>query len=158
MGSSNSTTVTGWREWVSLPDVDQPWIKAKIDTGASTSSLHAFDIVEFTRDGADWVRFGIHPWQYSDAGARHAELPIADRRDVRSSSGHVEHRIVVSTALVLVGRSHTVELTLTDRSQMGFRMLIGREALRNGYLVDSAASFAGGRAPKKVRMANRGKI
>lgn len=158
MGSSNSTTVTGWREWVSLPGVDQPWIKAKIDTGASTSSLHAFDITEFERDGVAWARFGIHPWQYSDDGAHFAELPIADRRDVRSSSGHVEHRLVVSTQLILVKRALTVELTLTDRSQMGFRMLVGREALRRGFIVDPSTSFAGGRAPKKIRRANRGKL
>ena len=157
MGNSNLSTVTGWREWVSLPGIEMPWIKAKIDTGARTSSLHAFEIVEFTKDGADWVRFGVHPWQFSDDDASVIELPVHDRRDVRSSSGHVEHRPVVKTALQIVGITVDAELTLTDRAQMGFRMLVGREALRHGFVVDAAASFVGGRAPKKVRLANRGR-
>lgn len=157
MGKSNSITVTGWREWVSLPGIELPWIKAKIDTGARTSSLHAYDIEEFVRDGADWVRFGVHPWQRADADASVIELPVHDRRDVRSSSGHVEHRPVVLADLQLVGVTVPAELTLTDRAQMGFRMLVGREALRQGFVVDSSRSFVGGRAPKKVRLANRGR-
>ncbi|MCD2497008.1 MULTISPECIES: RimK/LysX family protein [Microbacterium] len=157
MGSGNSITVTGWREWVSLAGIELPWIKAKIDTGARTSSLHAFDIVEFDHEGREWVRFAVHPWQFSDADAQVVELPIHDRRDVRSSSGHVERRIVVIADLRLVGVEMPVELTLTNRAQMGFRMLIGREALRNGFLVDSARSFVGGKPSKRVRLANRGK-
>lgn len=139
-----------------MPSIDLPWIKAKIDTGARTSSLHAFDITEFERDGKSWVRFGVHPWQHSDADASMIELPVYDTRDVRSSSGHVEHRYVVIADLMLVGRTVSAQLTLTDRAQMGFRMLVGREALQHGFVVDAASSFVGGRAPRKVRQANRG--
>ncbi|WP_310017634.1 RimK/LysX family protein [Microbacterium resistens] len=153
--SPHSSTPTGWREWVSLPDVGIPWIKAKIDTGARTSSLHAQHIHEFERDGEPWVRFDVRPWQ----GAHELvsmELPVFDRRDVRSSSGHAQSRLVVLLDLTLVGRRVTAEVTLSNRSEMGFRMLIGREALRQGFLVDPARSFLGGKAPKHFRRQNRG--
>lgn len=152
---THSSTLIGWREWVSLPDVDIPWIKAKIDTGARSSSLHAQHIREFERDGSPWVRFDVRPWQ----GAHElvaVELPVFDRRDVRSSSGHAQSRLVVLVDLVLVGRRVTAEVTLSNRSEMGFRMLIGREALRQGFTVDPARSFLGGKAPKDFRRLNRG--
>jgi len=150
---SHSNTISGWREWVSLPDLDVDWMKAKIDTGAATSSLHAFDIV----DAGDTVRFRIHPWQDSDDDARAVFLPVHDRRVVRSSSGHEEERIVVLLSVRLVGRAIDAEFTLTNRDSMGFRMLIGRQALRQGYVVDPSASFLGGRAPRAIRMSNRGR-
>jgi hypothetical protein len=141
---------------VSLPGAKVPWIKAKLDTGARTSSLHAFDLEEVRRDDDVFVRFGIHPWQDTGEDAVVVELPIHDRRHVRSSSGHAEERIVVLMDIVLQGRSVTAEVTLTNRDEMGFRMLIGRGALRQGFVVDSARSFVGGRAPKRVRRRNRG--
>ena len=141
---------------MSLPGAKVQWIKAKLDTGARTSSLHAFDLEEVRRDDDDFVRFGIHPWQDTGEDAVVVELPIHDRRHVRSSSGHAEERIVVLMDIVLQGRSVTAEVTLTNRDEMGFRMLIGREALRQGFVVDSARSFVGGRAPKRVRRRNRG--
>jgi len=141
---------------VSLPGAKVQWIKAKLDTGARTSSLHAFDLEEVRRDDDDFVRFGIHPWQDTGEDAVVVELPVHDRRHVRSSSGHAEERIVVLMDIVLQGRSVTAEVTLTNRDEMGFRMLIGREALRQGFVVDSARSFVGGRAPKRVRRRNRG--
>ena len=128
-------------------------MKAKIDTGAATSSLHAFDIV----DAGDTVRFRIHPWQDSDEDARAVFLPVHDRRVVRSSSGHEEERIVVRMPIRLVGVTVDAELTLSNRDSMGFRMLIGREVLRQGFVVDPARSFLGGRAPREIRMANRGR-
>ncbi|MEJ1090041.1 RimK/LysX family protein [Microbacterium sp. Mu-80] len=149
--------MTGWREWVGLPDLGVEWIKAKIDTGARTSSLHAFDVVEFERDGEAWVRFSVHPWQASDADAVVHEAPVHDRRAVRSSSGHAENRVVVVLRVRLVGEIVDAEMTLTNRDEMGFRMLIGREALRRGYIVDPARSFLGGRAPREVRQRNRGR-
>ncbi|MBN7792482.1 ATP-dependent zinc protease [Microbacterium esteraromaticum] len=155
--SSHSNTTTGWREWVALPDLGVEWIKAKIDTGARTSSLHAFDVHEFTRDDAAWVRFSVHPWQQSDADAVVHECPVHDRRAVRSSSGHTENRIVVVLRVRLVGIDVDAEVTLTNRDEMGFRMLIGREALRRGFVVDPARSFAGGRAPRETRRRNRGR-
>ncbi|SJN23644.1 hypothetical protein sometimes fused to ribosomal protein S6 glutaminyl transferase [Microbacterium esteraromaticum] len=133
------------------------WIKAKIDTGARTSSLHAFDVQEFTRDGADWVRFAVHPWQDTQEDEVIHECPVFDRRAVRSSSGHAEDRLVVKMLLRLVGEEVDAEISLTNRDEMGFRMLIGREALRRGFIVDPARSFLGGRAPREARRRNRGK-
>lgn len=153
----HSNTIVGWREWVSLPGVDVSWIKAKIDTGARTSSLHAFDIVEFRRRRRHFVRFGIHPWQDTDEDVVVVVCPVHDRRIVRSSSGHTEERIVVLLEVVLRGHPVQAEVTLTNRDEMGFRMLIGREVLRQGFVVDSAQSFTGGRAPRGIRLRNRGR-
>lgn len=157
MNTYYSSTLTGWREWVSLPGVGVPWIKAKIDTGAQTSALHAGNITPFTRDGAEWVRFTVQPWQESALDLVEVELPIHDRRTVRSSSGHTQDRLVVVMDLGLVGRVVPVEVTLTDREEMVFRMLIGREALRQGYVVDSGASYLGTRPPSAIRKRNRGR-
>ena len=152
-----SSTIAGWREWVSLPQVGVRWIKAKLDTGARTSSLHAFDLEEIVlADGHDGVRFGVHPWQDSEEDAVVVEWPVLDRREVRSSSGHTEERIFVLMDVKLLGRTIPTEISLTNRDEMGFRMLIGREALRNGFLVTAAESFLGGRAPSRVRRQNRG--
>jgi len=156
--SSHSNTFTGWREWVALPELGVDWIKAKIDTGARTSSLHAFDVTEFTRDGEEWVRFAVHPWQESREDAVVHECRVHDRRAVRSSSGHAEERLVVRLRLRLVGQEVTGEVTLTNRDEMGFRMLIGREVLRQGFVVDPARSFLGGRAPREARRRNRGRV
>ena len=142
---------------MSLPGAGVPWIKAKLDTGARTSSLHAFDLEEVQRGAQSIVRFGVHPWQNSDEDAVVVECPVHDRRSVRSSSGHTEERIVVLMDVVLMGRTMTAEVTLTNRDEMGFRMLIGREALRQGFIVDSARSFVGGRAPRGIRRRNRGR-
>ena len=154
---SHSNTLAGWREWVSLPDVGVPWIKAKLDTGARTSAIHAYDVEAGERDGEAWVRFRIRPWQDSVEDEVLAELPVHDRRRVRSSSGHVEDRYVVQMRLLLLGREVTGEFTLSNRDQMGFRMLVGREVLRQGFAVDARRSFLGGRAPKLVRRRNRGR-
>ncbi len=143
---------------MTLPGAGVPWIKAKIDTGARTSSLHAFEVEEFRADdGTDSVRFGVRPWQDSDEDAVVVEFPVHDRRTVRSSSGHSEERIVVLMDVTLHGRTQTVEMTLSNRDEMGFRMLIGREALRDGFLVAAGESFLGGRAPRRVRRQNRGR-
>lgn len=139
-----------------LPDIGVPWIKAKLDTGAQTSSLHAYDIRPFERDGADWVRFRVRPWQESQEDEVVVECPVHDRRRVRSSSGHVQERVVVRMRLVLIDRDVTAEVTLSNRDQMGFRMLIGREALRRGFDVTSSRSYLGGRAPRPMRRRNRG--
>jgi len=147
----------GWREWIALPGWGVPAIKAKIDTGARTSAIHAFDLEMFERDGDDWVRFVIHPWQVSDEDPTIVEAPRVDHRTITSSSGTRTERPVVSTDIALGGRNVRAELTLTRRDEMGFRMLIGREALRQGYLVDPARSYLGGRPPKSVRRQNRGK-
>ncbi|MFC4242357.1 ATP-dependent zinc protease [Gryllotalpicola reticulitermitis] len=147
--------VVGWREWVGLPGLGVPWVKAKIDTGAQTSALHAFGLREFTRDDRRWVRFEVHPWQRSSRDGAKVELPVHDRRRVRSSSGHLQERVVVLIELRMLDRTFPVEATLTRRDSMGFRMLVGREALSNGFLVDPVASYLGGEPPRLVRRANR---
>ena len=146
----------GWREWVALPDWNVAHLKAKIDTGARTSSLHAFGLEWFDRNGSPWVRFQIHPWQRSTADAVVAEGAVIATRNVRSSSGDVEHRPVVHAILVLAGQPVTAEVTLTRRDEMGFRMLVGREALRLRFLVDPAVSYLGGRPDRSIRRRNRG--
>ncbi|WP_341783033.1 ATP-dependent zinc protease [Leucobacter weissii] len=156
MAPSHSSTPTGWREWVRLPDIGVRWIKAKVDTGAQTSALHASDIIEFERDGSDWVRFTVHPWQESELESVTVELPVHGRRIVRSSSGHAEPRLVVLMSVLLCGRKVRAEVTLTSRESMVFRMLIGREALQHGFVVHPAASYLGGRPKRSVRRRNRG--
>lgn len=157
MTSDLSYTLAGWREWVSLPGVGVPWIKAKLDTGARSSAIHAFDLEELEKDGATWVRYSVHPWQKSDADAVAVESPVVDVRHVRSSSGHADERYVVMMDLSLMGRTITAEMTLSRRDEMGFRMLVGREALRQGYVVDPGRSYLGGRPPISTRRRNRGR-
>ncbi|HWR84449.1 MAG TPA: RimK/LysX family protein [Rhodoglobus sp.] len=152
----HSNTLAGWREWVRLPGIGVPWVKAKLDTGAQTSSLHAFDAEEFQRDAASWVRFRVRPWQESDEDEVVVELPVHDRRRVRSSNGQVQERIVVRMNLVLMEQEVDAEVTLSNRDQMGFRMLIGREALQQGFVVDSGRSFVGERPPRSIRRRNNG--
>ncbi len=157
MTEHHSYTLTGWREWVGLPDIGVPWVKAKLDTGARSSSLHAFDLEELDRDGRRWVRFTVRPWQRSEADAVEVERPVLDVREVRSSSGHTEERYVVAMDLALMGRQVPAEMTLARRDEMGFRMLVGREALRQGFAVDPGRSYLGGRPPLALRRRNRGK-
>jgi hypothetical protein len=132
-------------------------MKAKVDTGARTSALHAFDLEEFERDGEQWVRYSVHPWQDSDEDAVETESKVLDRREVRSSSGHAEERYVVLLDVSLCGRVVTAEVTLSNRDEMGFRMLVGREALCHGFLVDPSQSYVGGRPKVAVRRKNRGR-
>ena len=134
-------TLIGWREWVSLPDLAIPHIKAKVDTGAKTSALHAFYVEPFERDGKPWVRFGVHPLQASLGDVIDCEAPVKDVRRVTDSGGHAEMRPVIETALLVQGEVRLIELTLTDRESMMFRMLLGRSALRRRFVVDSGKSF-----------------
>ncbi|RMH77442.1 MAG: hypothetical protein D6683_08980 [Actinomyces sp.] len=136
--------VIGWREWVTLTDWGVARIKAKIDTGARTSALHAFRLEEYRVDGRPWVRFEIHPHQRSKADALVVTAPVREYRRVKSSNGLVQQRPVVRTSLTVAGHTFPVDLTLTNRDEMGFRMLIGRAALRRRFLIDPAASFLGG--------------
>lgn len=154
--SSRPAVNAGWREWVGLPDLGVPHIKAKLDTGARSSALHAFDLVEFERDGEAWVRFSVHPWQRSAEDEQTVELPVHDRRTIRSSTGHVQQRYVVRMQLRLMDQTFPIDVTLARRDSMGFRLLIGREALRQGFVVDSGRSYLGGRPPKLVRRRNNG--
>lgn len=148
----DTATMVGWREWVALPDLGIPYLKAKVDTGARTSALHAHDLVVDTEAGR--ARFEVHPHQDGDRDAVTVELPLVDHRGVRPSSGEVEERPVVATTLVLAGRTVGVEVTLTRRDAMGFRMLVGREALRSSILVDPGRSYVGPRPSRKTRRRN----
>ncbi len=143
--------IVGWREWVALPDLRIAHIKAKIDTGARSSSLHAFEIEPFRKSDERWVRFQVHPIQRRDQFTIACEAPVHDIRNVKSSSGVSAERYVILTSVLWMGQQWTVELTLADRTQMGFRMLVGREAVRGRMLVDPARSYFGGRPPRRRR-------
>ena len=150
-------TLVGWREWVALPEWGVPAIKAKVDTGARTSALHAFDIETFERAGLAMARFAIHPWQESSSDVVVVEAPLLERRQVRSSSGAAKVRPVVLTSIALAGRTEQVEVTLTRRDEMGFRMLIGRQALRRRFVVDPGRSYLGGKPARETLDRNRGR-
>ncbi len=137
----------GWREWVGLPDLGVEAIKAKVDTGAATSSLHAWDIEEVGTDaeGRPTLRFGVHPAQRDARTEVVATAALTGWRKVRSSNGQVEERPVITTTLALGDALVPIDITLTRRDAMGFRMLLGRSALRRRVLVDPGRSFLTGR-------------
>jgi hypothetical protein len=137
--------VLGWREWVALPDLGVARIKAKVDTGARSSAIHAFDVEYFEQDGKQLVRFVLHPRQQNTKVTINAQAEVLEYRSVRSSTGHVTERPVIVTEVSLFGKQWPVELTLVNRDDMGFRMLLGRQALRRRFTVDPAASFLGRR-------------
>ena len=138
---SEQSNILGWREWVSLPDLGISWVKAKVDTGARTSALHAFETERFERNGEAWVRFSVHPRQKDNDTVCYCEAPIIDERVVTDSGGHKETRPVIRTQLVLASQTLEVELTLTDRDSMLFRMLVGRTAIKGNFLVSPGQSF-----------------
>lgn len=136
--------VIGWREWVALPALGVAAIKVKVDTGARSSSLHAFDVHTFQRRGETYVRFTIHPLQRDVKETIVVEARLLEHRHVRSSGGHQTLRPVIRTMVELCGRRWPIELTLASRDAMGFRMLLGRQAMRGRFLVDPGRSFCDG--------------
>ncbi|MEE4254851.1 MAG: ATP-dependent zinc protease [Desulfuromusa sp.] len=138
----------GWREWFSLPELSIDRIKAKIDTGARTSALHAFFVEPFEQDGQKMVRFGVHPLPKQSSVEIICQSPIKDFRQVRDSGGHEEMRYVIETTIQLGERIWPVEMTLTNRDNMKFRMLLGRTAMR-GMAVLPDQSYLFGRPSTK---------
>jgi hypothetical protein len=138
--------VIGWREWVALPELGIPAIKAKVDTGARSSSLHAVDIELFRRGETHMVRFKVYPFQRDRKGAVTAEAVLLGRRLVRNSSGQEEFRPIIRTPIEVLGRTWLIYLTLARRDAMGFRMLLGRRAVRRKFLLDPGHSFLAGKS------------
>ena len=142
--------IVGWREWVRLPGLAIPRVKAKLDTGARTSALHAFKITPFSKDGAAYVRFIVHPLQRRRTPEIGCVALVIDHRNVMDSGGRIEERYVIRTDVKLGKSLWPIELTLTNRDQMGFRMLLGRQALRRRYVVDPSRSYIAGKKKKKT--------
>jgi hypothetical protein len=138
----------GWREWLALPMLQIPAIKAKIDTGARTSALHAFFVEPFERNGMQMVRFGVHPLQKRLDLEIICEAPVKDYRAVSDSGGHREMRYVIETEVVLGDLKKRIEMTLTNRDNMKFRMLLGRTAMA-GMSVLPDRSYLTGRIKYK---------
>ncbi len=141
--------VIGKEEWCALPELGLPSIKARIDTGAKTSSLHAFNINAFDEDGKKYVHFDIHPLQNNRKVIQSCRGLVIDRRTVKSSSGESEKRLVIKTPVTIGGETWDIELTLTNRDSMGYRMLLGREAMKERVLIDPDSSFCLGTRDEK---------
>ena len=138
--SSKTPVIIGFREWIALPDLDLPALKAKIDTGAKTSSLHAFDIKLIKRSGVSFVKFKVHPIQKNTETVVECVSPLIDRRVVSDSGGHKENRYVINALIQIGSLKKTIQLTLTNRASMKYRMLLGREALGQFY-IDPSQSY-----------------
>ncbi len=138
--------ILGSEEWFSFPDLGIPTIKARVDSGAKTSALHAINISPFLKDGNNWVKFDINPIQKNLKTVIHCQAPLVDKRIVKSSSGFREQRYVIQTTLDIGNSSWPIEMTLTNRDSMGFRMLLGREAMSGRVLVDPEQNYLLGQA------------
>lgn len=144
----SDSKIIGWREWVSMPDLGLVAIKAKLDTGAKTSSLHAFDISLEKKGVKTYVNFKVHPIQGDFTVVIACRAPLVDIRSVTDSGGHKEDRYVIRTTLILGSIKRKIELTLSNRETMKFRMLIGRGALKHFY-IDAAQSYLTGKTLKQ---------
>lgn len=133
--------IIGWREWLSLPELDIMKIKAKVDTGARTSALHAFALEPILVNGKNKIRFDIHPLQHNTSIVKTCIADVVDKRLVTDSGGHSEERYVILTPITLAGQTWPIEITLTEREDMLFRMLLGRSALRKRFIINPARSF-----------------
>ncbi|MEM9976406.1 MAG: RimK/LysX family protein [Cyanobacteria bacterium P01_D01_bin.2] len=138
---SKQLPVIGWREWIALPELGVPHIKVKVDTGARSSAIHALNIEQFEADGIKKVRFQIAPLQSNDEQLVVVETDLLEERAITDSGGHQQIRPVVVTSISLGELYWPIELTLTNRDVMGFRMLLGRQAIRERFLVDPRHSY-----------------
>ena len=154
-------TIIGWKEWIVLPELGIPAVKAKIDTGARTSALHIFSLEEFQSGGRRMVRFGIHPLQRRKDIECFCEAPVLEQRRVKDSGGHYEKRYVIQTTAKLGAVSWSINITLTNRDPMLFRMLLGRQAVENRFLINPGWPYLTGRKlaksyqTKKVKKAEK---
>ncbi len=137
--------IVGWREWVSLPELGIEWLKVKVDTGARTSAIHAFEVEEFFENGVKMVRFSVHPLQKRVDVVQTCIAPVVDERMVSDSGGHREKRYVIKTPVRLGEHEWPIEITLTNRDTMLFRMLLGRTALAGRFVVQSESSYLFGK-------------
>jgi hypothetical protein len=134
----------GWREWVQLPELELSFLESKIDTGARSSSLDADPIDEFRRQKQRWIRFSVFAGADLSMSGQTVEARLVGFRDVRSSTGHLTHRPVIQTMIQIGADRWPIELTLTNRRQMGFRLLLGRSAIENRFHIDASKSFLAG--------------
>ncbi|XLS27680.1 30S ribosomal protein S6--L-glutamate ligase [Flavobacteriaceae bacterium M23B6Z8] len=137
----DNKTIVGSEEWISLPDFSIPAIKVRVDSGAKTSALHAVNIQPFQRNNEPWVTFDVFPLQYDGKKVKHCEARVIDQRIIKSSTGNREKRFVINTEMKIGQSSWKIELTLTNRDSMGYRMLLGREAMAGRMIVDPSAGF-----------------
>lgn len=149
MAKRHELMTLGWREWVGLPDLGLPHIKAKVDTGARTSAIHAFELRSYERDGQRRVEFRMHPNQKDTDTVVVCDAAVVDKRVVSDSGGHKEERLVIETTLAIGEHAWPIEATLTARDDMLFRMLLGRTAIKGRAVVDSGRSFVVGKRPEE---------
>lgn len=147
--TSAALQVVGWREWLALPEFGLAAVEAKIDTGARSSALHASDLEYFDQAGTEMVRFHLQPFKRESGPAVMAAARVQGHRAVTNSGGRTEIRPVVRTRLRFRDELWLIELTLTRRDMMGFRMLLGRDALRGRFVVDPGRSYLGGRRRRR---------
>ncbi len=133
--------VIGWCEWVHFPALGDVKIKAKTDTGAYTSALHAWHITPFEKEGEDWVSFEIHPLQKSRKESVRCEAKVSEVKTVKSSNGQRQKRYSIRTPINIGPHNYVIDLTLTNRDEMGYRMLLGRAAISGRFLVDCGHSY-----------------
>ena len=154
---NKESILVGWREWASLPMLNTPLIKVKIDTGAKTSALHAYELETVETDGKKYAKFIIHPLQNNDTISRYALAEIIDIRVIRSSNGHTEERLVIRSPIKIGVYYWDIDITLTKRDIMRHRMLLGREAM-NSIMVDPSKSYCQGKVSyKKARLEYKNK-
>ena len=149
MKQSDKLLTLGWREWISLPDLGIRRIKAKVDTGARTSALHAFEVRSYSENGRDLVEFRMHPLQKDNETVVTCVADVLDIRTITDSGGHKEERFVIRTTLTIGTHSWPIEATLTARDDMLFRMLLGRTAIKGRAQVNPARSYMVGKKRRK---------